>query len=160
MSRLQDENDDKVAENEEKSEEGSEGNTPVTEHSEMDHRTCQICNKMFYTRGNMKAHVKYHHEMKGRLACQSCDKSYSSKAGLHIILEEIIQMGMKLNVKSVMRGFRILRIMLPIEGRTSHPLFNFCKSARNVTRSSVESGISINTKKTYMELNPNSTQIK
>ena len=82
MSRLQDENDDKVADKEENSEEGSEGNNPVAEHSEIDNRTCQICNKMFYTRGNMKAHVKYHHEMKGRLACQSCDKSYSSKAGL------------------------------------------------------------------------------
>ena len=60
----------------------SEYNCSGDDNRGMDKRTCNICFRMFYSMGNMRALVKHHHEGKGRLACHACEKTYSSKAAL------------------------------------------------------------------------------
>jgi hypothetical protein len=51
-------------------------------NKQLEKRTCPICYRVFYSMGNMRAHVKSHHERKGRFNCQICDKTFCSKIAL------------------------------------------------------------------------------
>ena len=51
-------------------------------NKKLEKKTCPLCYKLFYSTGNMRAHVKSHHDRKGRFNCQSCEKTYSSKNAL------------------------------------------------------------------------------
>lgn len=58
-------------------------NAELTEtNKKLEKRTCPMCYKLFFSMGNMRAHVKTHHERKGRLNCQKCEKTFSSKNAL------------------------------------------------------------------------------
>ena len=51
-------------------------------NKKLEKRTCPMCCKLFYSMGNMRAHVKSHHERKGRFNCQMCEKTFSSNNAL------------------------------------------------------------------------------
>ena len=55
---------------------------PSETNKKLEKRTCPLCFKLFYSIGNMRAHVKSHHDGKGRFHCQMCEKTFSSKISL------------------------------------------------------------------------------
>ena len=57
-------------------------NNKLKVNKKLDKKTCPVCYKIFYSVGNMNAHVKSHHNAVGRYHCENCDKTFSSKIGL------------------------------------------------------------------------------
>jgi hypothetical protein len=51
-------------------------------NKKLEKRTWHIFIKLFYTIGNMRAHVKRHHDGKGRFHCQMCENTFSSLISL------------------------------------------------------------------------------
>ena len=45
--------------------------------------SCEICNKIFSTMGNLKTHVSSVHERKNRFECEICDKVFLHKGALN-----------------------------------------------------------------------------
>ena len=53
---------------------------------EVDHNedyTCPKCFKLFYSKQNVRRHVKTEHERQNRLNCSQCDKTFASSFGLN-----------------------------------------------------------------------------
>jgi hypothetical protein len=57
--------------------------------SSVENRTCSTCFKIFYSKANMKAHVKKHHERESRFECVVCQSSFSAKISLEYHLRKV-----------------------------------------------------------------------
>ena len=65
-----------------------------------DKRSCEVCFKVFYSMGNMKAHVKSHHDAVGRFDCDNCERSFGSKIALQYHLKRIHSNGAEITCET------------------------------------------------------------
>lgn len=65
-----------------------------------DKRTCPVCNKIFSSVGNMKAHVRSHHDAVGRFECENCEKTFSSKVGLQYHIKRTHSNGLEVSCET------------------------------------------------------------
>ena len=56
--------------------------------SSVENRTCSTCFNIFYSKANMKAHVKKHHE-RFELNVWSCQRSFSAKIFLEYHVRKV-----------------------------------------------------------------------